>query len=131
MRPVPVGTKGSFTRVISADDLASGLDASLAPAMPTPTMIGMMELAAIDALRSFLEPGESSLGMAIEVRHLAVTPEGHRVRAEAEVTGCDGRRIKFQVRAVDETEEIGIGVHRRAVVRTDGFDQRLKEKLKA
>jgi fluoroacetyl-CoA thioesterase len=99
--------------------------------MATRLMVGMMELAAMDAIRPYLEPGESSVGIAMEVNHVAATPPGHRVRAEAEVTKCEGRRLEFKVRAWDETEEIGSGVHRRAVIDFAKFNQRLAAKLKS
>jgi len=131
MKPVPIGSKGTFTKTVAAEDLASKLDASLAAVMSTPTMIAMMELAAMDAVRPYLDAGESSVGMAIEVQHAAATPPGHRVRAEAEVTKCEGRRLELAVRAFDETEQIGSGVHRRAVVDAAKFNERLKPKLKS
>jgi fluoroacetyl-CoA thioesterase len=130
MRPVPEGTKGTFTLTITADDLASKLDASLPAVMATRVMVGMMELAAMEAIRPYLEPGESSVGIAMEINHVAATPPGHRVRAEAEVTKCEGRRLEFRVRAFDETEEIGSGTHRRAVIDYAKFNERLKPKMK-
>jgi fluoroacetyl-CoA thioesterase len=62
------------------------------------------------------------------VRHLAATPVGHRVTAEAEVTRVDGRRIEFKVSARDEIEEIGAGTHERVVVDLDRLSQRLAAK---
>jgi len=84
----------------------------------------------MDAIRSHLDPGESSVGIAIEVNHVAATPPKHRVRAEAEVTKCEGRRLEFKVRAWDDTEEIGSGVHRRTVIDSSKFNDRLKPKVK-
>jgi fluoroacetyl-CoA thioesterase len=130
MKPVPIGTKGSYEKIATDADLASVLDSSLASVLSTPTMIGMMELAAINALSDYVEPGESSVGMSIEIQHVAATPPGHRVRAEAEVTKAEGRRLEFKVRAFDEVEEIGSGVHRRAVVDSVKFKDRIKAKAK-
>jgi fluoroacetyl-CoA thioesterase len=131
MRPVPLGTKGTFSKTVETADLARRLDKSLADVMSTPTMIGMMELAAMNAIAAYLEPGEGSVGVAIEVQHVAATPPGHRVRAEAEVTKSDGRRLEFRVRAFDEVEEVGSGMHRRAVIDPAKFAERLKPKLKS
>jgi predicted thioesterase len=77
-----------------------------------PAMILIMENAALSAIRPFLDIGESAVGTAINVRHLAATPVGHDVRAEAEVTKVDGTRIDFKVSASDEMEEIGNGIMR-------------------
>jgi fluoroacetyl-CoA thioesterase len=89
-----------------------------------------MENAALNAIRPFLEPSETALGTAVEVRHLAATPVGQRVRAEAEVTKVDGRRIAFSVTARDETEEIGRGTHQRMVVDHGRIERRLAAKRK-
>ncbi|HUO04633.1 MAG TPA: thioesterase family protein [Candidatus Binataceae bacterium] len=130
MKSVPIGSKGSFSKTVETADLASRLNSALAAVMSTPTLVSMMELAAIDAIAPFLEPGESSVGMSIEVSHTAATPPGHRVRAEAEVTKAEGRRLEFSVRAFDETEQIGSGTHRRAAIDSAKFDERLKSKRK-
>jgi fluoroacetyl-CoA thioesterase len=79
-------------------------------------MILAMENAALNAIRDYLEPGESAVGTAVDIRHLAATSAGQRVTAEAEVIRAEGRRIVFAVGARDESEEIGKGVHERMVV---------------
>ncbi len=131
MRPVPVGSKGIYSKTVGDDDCASKLDPTLARVMSTPTMIGMMELAAIDAIRAYYEAGETSVGAGIDAQHIAATPPGHKVRAEAEVTKCEGRRLEFTVRAFDEAEEIGSGIHKRAVIDGAKFNERLKAKIKS
>ncbi len=131
MRPVPVGTTGTHSIIVGDGDLASKLDSSLARVMSTPTMIGMMELAAIEAIRPYYEAGETSVGAGIEVQHTAATPPGHKVRAEAEVTKCEGRRLEFTVRAFDEVEQVGSGTHKRAVIDAAKFNERLNAKIKA
>lgn len=129
MRPVPVGAKGSFTLVVTPAHLASNFkDAMLPPVLSTPVMIMIMENAALNALKPYLEPGESAVGTRIDVRHVAATPVGKRVTGEAEVTAVAGRRIDFAVRAVDEQEEIGAGTHERALVSLARIAERLKAK---
>jgi fluoroacetyl-CoA thioesterase len=129
MDVIPVGAKGSFTLLIAPQHLANQFkDAILPPVLATPVMIMIMENAALDAVRPFLAPSESAVGTLITVRHLAATPVGHRVRAEAEVTKVEGRRIEFTVTASDETEEIGSGTHERMVVDRQRLAQRLAAK---
>jgi fluoroacetyl-CoA thioesterase len=131
MRPIPLGAKGSFTLRVLPEHLANRFkDAMLPQVLATPVMIMMMENAALNAIRSFLDPGESAVGTAIDVRHLAATPVGHDVRAEAEVVKVDGKRIEFKVSASDETEEIGRGTHQRAVINLRSFNERLAEKTR-
>lgn len=131
MRPIPVGTKGSFVLQVAPEHLANQFkDAILPPVLATPVMILTMENAALNAVRPFLEPGESAVGTAVNVRHLAATPAGHRVTAEAEVTRVEGRRIEFEVAAHDEFEEIGRGTHERIIVVLSRITDRLAAKGK-
>jgi fluoroacetyl-CoA thioesterase len=130
MKTVAVGAKGKFEQLVEKKHLASELDPSLASVLSTPTMVAMMEQAAIEAIKPFLDAGESSVGMSIEVSHTAATPPGHRARAEAEVTKVEGRRLEFSVRAFDDVEQIGSGSHRRAVIDAAKFNDRLKTKQK-
>jgi fluoroacetyl-CoA thioesterase len=130
MRPIPVGAKGEFTLQVTPARLANQFkDVELPPVFATPWMITAMENAALNAVRQYLDPGESVVGTAVDIRHLAATPVGQTVTAEAEVTKVDGRRIEFKVSAHDETEEIGSGTHERMVVDRARLDKRLKAKL--
>jgi len=105
-------------------------DATLPPVLATPMMILVMENAALNAIRAYLDHGESAVGTAVDIRHLAATPVGQRVTAEAEVTKVDGRRVLFVVTAHDEVEEIGRGAHERMVVDLPRLTQRLAAKAK-
>jgi len=131
MRAIPVGAKGSYTLRVTPAHLANQFkDAALPPVFATPMMVTAMENAALNAVRSYLDPGESAVGTAINIRHLAATPVGHRVTAEAEVTKVDGRRIEFNVTARDEVEEIGNGTHERMVVDLPRLHQKLSMKAR-
>src|SRR6516165_8012230 len=113
MLTIPLRAKGSFTLVVKPEHLASRFKDSMLPPVPaTPIMILAMENAALNAIREYLEPGESAVGTAVDVRHLAATPVGQQVTAEAEVIEVDGRRIVFAVTARDEVEEITTGPSR-------------------
>src|ERR1700761_914661 len=117
MPKIPVGAKGSFNLIVAPEHLANRFkDATLPPVLATPMMILAMENAALNAIRAYLEPGESAVGTAVDIRHLAATPVGQRVTAESEVTRVEGRRIVFAVTAHDGIEEIGRGTHERMVV---------------
>ena len=130
MQSIPVGAKGSFSLVVTPDLLANRFkDATLPPILATPVMIMIMENAALNAIKPFLDAGESALGTRVDVRHLAATPAGRRVTGEAEVTRVDGRRIEFRIQATDETEEIGVGTHERMVIDLAKFAQRMKAKF--
>jgi fluoroacetyl-CoA thioesterase len=117
MRTIPVGAKGTYTLKVAPPHLASQFkDAALPPVFATPMMVTVMENAALNAVRDYLDAGESAVGTVVNVRHLAATPAGQTVTAEAVVTKVDGRRIWFDVIARDEIETIGDGTHERMVV---------------
>jgi fluoroacetyl-CoA thioesterase len=94
----------------------------------TPVMILVMENAALNAIKPFLEAGESAVGIAVDVKHVAATPVGQDVRAMAEVVGVSGKRIDFKVTARDSEEEIGRGTHQRIVIDLSSFNARLTRK---
>jgi len=127
MRSIPIGAKGSFTLVVAPDHLASRFkDAMLPPVLATPVMIMMMENAALNAIKPYLDEGESAVGAHVDVVHQAATPEGLRVTASAEVTNIDGQRIDFRIEATDGTQVVGTGTHERRVINLAKFSERLK-----
>ncbi len=126
MKPIPIGAKGSFTLLVQPQHLANQFkDAMLPPVLATPVMIMIMENAALNAIRGFLDPGESAVGTVVNVRHLAATPVGRQVTGEAEVIKVDGKRVEFNVRATENGKEIGVGSHSRAVIDIAKFAERL------
>src|SRR5262245_12210812 len=97
MQKIPLGAKGTFTLRVLPQHLANQFKDSILPEVfATPVMVLVIENAALNAIRSYLDKTESAVGTAIDVRHLAPTPAGHDVTAEAEVVEVDGRRIKFK-----------------------------------
>lgn len=99
------------------------------PSMPavygTPTMILHMEIAATLAIRSYLPAGHVSVGMMVNVRHLAATPIGRTVRAIARVISVEDKSVAFEGEAWDGNRKIGDGTHRRSVVDVAEFEKRL------
>jgi predicted thioesterase len=129
MRSIPVGAKGSFNLVVTADHLADRFkDATLPPVLATPVMIMMMENAALNAIKPYFDPGESAVGRRVDVVHLAATPAGRNVTASAVVINVVGRHIEFRVEAADGVEAIGTGTHERVVIDLAKFTARLKAK---
>jgi fluoroacetyl-CoA thioesterase len=132
MKAIPIGSKGTAGLLVNSAHLANQVkDVTLPPVLATPVMILIMENAALNAIRPFFDAGESAVGTAVNVQHLAATPVGHQVRAEAEVIGVEGKRIIFRVRADDETVEIGNGTHERVVIDVSRFSKRLAAKAKS
>jgi fluoroacetyl-CoA thioesterase len=129
MRPIPVGAKGSFSLVVTPEHLANRFkDATLPPVLATPVMIMMMENAALNAIKPYLDSGESAVGTRVDVEHLAATPAGRTVTAEAEVTRVTGKQVGFRIDATDGVERIGTGTHERMVIELGRFIERLNRK---
>ena len=125
--PVP-GLTGEIEAVVTEDDTAARWGSGLVPVLGTPTLVGLMEGAAVQALEGRLPPSQTSVGGRIDVRHLAATPVGLRVRARAELVEVDGRRLLFRVEAWDEVERIGEATHERFIVGVERFIARAKAK---
>ena len=129
MRQIPLGAKGTATLRVQPEHLANRFkDAMLPQVLATPVMILVMENAALNAIRPFLDAGESAVGTAVDVQHFAATPVGHEVYATAEVINVEGKRVDFKVSASDGIEEIGSGTHQRIVIDLRSFNERLAKK---
>lgn len=122
------GLKGSATLVVGEEHTAPRIGSGRIHVLATPVMINLMEAAALDAAESALPEGYQSLGIRLDVTHVAATPVGMRVTATAEVTRIDGNRIAFRVEARDERDLIGEGTHERVVVNVERFDRRVQRK---
>lgn len=82
----------------------------------TPSMIGLMERAGIEAVQSLLGDEHTTVGFEVNVKHFAATPKGKEVTVRAELTEVDGRKLRFNVVAHDDTQKVGEGTHRRAII---------------
>jgi predicted thioesterase len=127
-RTPKVGDTGSQTfdvREAHVIDIAG--DAELA-VLSTPSLIWFLEHAARDALTNILDSSETSVGVSVEVEHLAATPRGHHVTCRARIVHIDGKLITFQVTAEDQQEAIARGIHKRRVVGTNRFLAHVRRK---
>ena len=123
------GLRGRAELVVGEQHTAPRIGSGRVHVLATPVMINLFEAAALDAIERLLPPGHQSLGTVLNVRHIAATPVGMRVTAAAEVTGVEGRTIRFRLEARDEKDLIGDGTHERVVVNVAKFDQRVQKKL--
>lgn len=127
-----VGTTAELVRPVDpSETIHLGAAGGGVVVFSTPAMIDLMEHAARAVIAPFLQEDEESVGVQVDVEHLAATPIAATVRSVARVTHIDGRLIEFLVEAFDDQEQIGRGTHRRAIIRTDKFRNRLEEKSAA
>ena len=115
------GVTGEATTVVVYENTAARVGAGGVEVFATPMMIALMEQAAWQSVANDLEPGYVTVGTLVNVRHLAATPPGQRVRAAAELVEIDGRRLLFKVEAYDEKQKIGEGQHERYIVNLERF----------
>jgi fluoroacetyl-CoA thioesterase len=123
------GLRGEAGLLVSEEHTAPRVGSGAIHVLATPVMINLFEAAALAAIERFLPPGYQSLGTVLNIRHIAATPVGMRVRAFATVEKVDGRTIFLRLEARDERELIGDGAHERVVVNVERFDQRVQKKL--
>ncbi len=125
-----VGTTGTFDLTVGGSEVIHlGVSQPVsAMVFCTPSMINLMEHAAREALRPFLDDSEESVGANVVVEHLAATPINAVVRAEARVTAIEGRLVDFEIAAFDQLEQIGRGTHRRAIIQVERLVAKLTEK---
>jgi fluoroacetyl-CoA thioesterase len=110
------GLIAELEHIVTDDDTASKWGSGLVPVFSTPALVGLMESAAVQALAGHLPAGQTTVGGHIDVRHLAATPVGMKVRAKAELIVVDGRKLIFKIQAWDEVERIGEADHERFVI---------------
>jgi fluoroacetyl-CoA thioesterase len=119
------GITGEATTMVVRENSASYLGAGGVDVFATPMMILLMENASAGVVARLLDHGDATVGTLVNVRHLAATPIGQQVRAIAELSEIDGRRLVFKVEAYDEQRKIGEGQHERYIVNLDRFLHRL------
>ena len=125
---LPVGLRVSADLVVGEEHTAPSIGSGRIHVLATPVMVNLIEAAARAAVERLLPAGHQNLGTHLDVRHIAATPVGMKVRATAELVKVDGRTLGFRVEARDEIERIGDGVHERVIVNVARFDQRVQRK---
>jgi fluoroacetyl-CoA thioesterase len=123
-----VGTIGEHRFVVEPKHVIDFADGEMPAVLSTPWLIWFLEHAARQAVLSFLESGESTVGTHVEVQHLAPTPVGEAVTCQARVVQVERSTVLFQLEARDASELIARGLHRLQVIRVDRFAQRVRRK---
>ena len=125
-----IGIKGFAETIVCAGNTAAAVGSGALEVFSTPSMIALMEKAAMDTVSPYLEDGQGTVGIKLDVSHLAASPVGMAVRAEAELIGIEKRTLTFKVSAFAGDELIGEGTHQRAVILNERFMEKTLAKLK-
>lgn len=130
MTELKTGLVGQAETLVTDSNTAEAIGSGALPVFSTPHMIALMETASMDAIAQCLEDGQGSVGVRIDVAHLAATPMGMTVRAESTLTKVEGRMLSFEVKAWAGDELIGEGTHQRCIVFNGRFMEKTLAKLK-
>jgi len=128
MSQIAAGLKGEATLVVAEEHTAEHMRSGEMSVFSTPVMVALMEEASLKTVAPFLDEGQETVGISLDIKHLAPTPVGMKVVAKAELLEVDRRRLVFHVEAFDEQEKIGEGSHERMVIDLDRFLARVQEK---
>lgn len=131
MRHIEAGLTGEMEMTVTEDDTAERWGSGLVPVLGTPTLVAVMENAAVKALDGQLPSDKTSVGGRMDIRHLAPTPVGLEVHARAELLEVDGRRLSFRVEAWDPVERIGEATHERFIVDRQRFVAQAEAKARS
>ena len=128
---VPLGAKAELTIAVTREMTVAHFVEAMPEVYGTPIMIFHMESTAGAALSSYLPEGWVSVGVEVNVKHLAATPVGAKVTVKAEVIAVDDHTVTFAVEAHDGVDKIGEGTHMRAPVQLERFMKRVAAKAQA
>jgi len=124
-----VGIKHSTETTVSHASSAAAMRSGTLDVFATPAMAALIEQTAWESVSPYLEPGQTTVGTALSVKHLAPTPLGMKVRCDTTLTTADGRRLTFEAEVYDETGLIGSGTHERFIVSAGKFQTKADAKL--
>ena len=126
---ITIGMKGTAETSVERQDTAYEVGSGDLLVYATPCMVALLEGAACEAILPALPEGKTSVGTLLNITHISATPVGMDVRAEAEVIEVDGNSVTFQVTAFDESGKIGEGIHKRAIITSQKFLDKVYSKL--
>jgi predicted thioesterase len=123
-----IGLRGHASMQVSPKYTAEAWGSGDVPVFGTPSLVALLETAAVNAVANHLGPGETTVGTWLDISHLAATPVGLEVRAEAELIAIEGRKLTFTAVAHDPREKIGECRHHRVIVARDRFLAKIEAK---
>ena len=119
------GIKNEKSIVVTDEVTASKVGSGLLPVYATPSMIALMEGTCAESVQSYLAEGEGTVGVGVDIKHIAATPVGMTVRCESLLKEVNGKKLVFEVNVYDEKGLVGTGIHKRAIINNEAFMARL------
>ncbi|PWE23019.1 thioesterase family protein [Aliarcobacter skirrowii] len=128
-----IGTKATIEYKVQNKDLASNLQISIDDNFPqvfaTARMVALMECSAAKMMKNLLKDGDLSVGVGVDIKHLAPTLENDTAVSTATFVGMEGKLYKFEIEVVDSGGVIGTGVHTRAIVSNERLINGAKKRV--
>lgn len=123
-----IGIKGYGETMVTEQNTAKAIGSGGMDVFSTPAMIALMEKTCRLSVQPYLEEGQSTVGIHVDIYHDRSTPVGMKVHAETELVKIDRRRLTFEVRAFNEEEQIGHGTHDRFIIDIGKFMDKAEKK---
>ncbi|MDP6650232.1 MAG: hotdog domain-containing protein [Acidimicrobiales bacterium] len=123
--PVTVGLQGQSHMTVGDTDTSIAFHSGDVPVLATPRLVALLEEATVHALTGHLDDGQTTVGMRVQIDHLAPTGVGIDVRATATLEAVEGRRLTFSAEATDGTSPVASATITRVVVDTSRFLERV------
>jgi fluoroacetyl-CoA thioesterase len=127
-KTLQTGLTAEVEIIVNEENTAAAYGSGSVQVFATPAMIALMENAAMKAVDRYLEAGQATVGTSLDVKHIAATPLGMKVRAEAVLNTIEGKKLTFAIEAFDEKEKIGEGSHTRYIINVEKFMEKVKFK---
>lgn len=128
MSELKLGMTFETKKIVEEADTAAKFGSGGVYVFATPMMIGIMENASMNCVQEALAEGQGTVGIHLDVKHMAATPMGMEVRALAELIEIEGKKLRFKVEAFDEKGKIGEGTHDRFIIDVEKFMSKLEAK---
>ncbi len=120
-KTISTGIENTITITVEQQFTAAAFGSGLIDVLATPAMIGFMEKCSQEAVQPYLPDGYITLGTVVNIKHIKATPVGEKVTFHAVVKEAEGKKLTFEVTAHDEHGQIGLGIHKRAIVHAEKF----------
>ena len=127
--PLYIGMTFEKTITVTEELAARHLVGKGVAVLSTPELVRFVEVCCVEGIRPYLQNGQVSVGMRIDIRHLAATPVGMRANAVCKLLEVDRRRLRFSFEVHDELDKIAEGEHERFIIDRDKKRQRLEDKM--
>lgn len=123
------GIKGHQEMMVTNDFTAKTMGSGVMDVYATPAMLALMEKTAFTSVAPYLDEGCGTVGIKVEIEHVASSPVGMKITCDSELTAMEGRKLIFSVEAFDEKGLIGKGIHERFIIESEKFQEKTDRKL--